>query len=130
MDFTLTTEQQQIREETKRVCREFPGAYWRDLDSKKAYPDAFVPHLLGLLGSVVESLAAACVLAALFAGCASPAATGPRDATAAGSSPAEPSAAASPRFAQGGPDAEDYGASEWLSGRRPRTCLSLPGRLP
>ena len=29
----------------------------------------------------------------------------------AGSSPAEPSAAASPRFAQGGPDAEDYGAS-------------------
>ena len=50
MDFTLTTEQQQIREETKKVCREFPGAYWRDLDSKKAYPDAFVPHLLGLLG--------------------------------------------------------------------------------
>jgi CubicO group peptidase (beta-lactamase class C family) len=109
MDFTLTTEQQQIREETKKVCRQFPSAHRRDLDSKKAYSDAFVPHLLGLLGTV-ESLAAACMLAAVFAGCASPAATGPRDA-APGSSAAEPSAAASPRFAQGGSDAEDYGAS-------------------
>jgi hypothetical protein len=110
MDFSLTTEQQQIREEIKKVCREFSGAYWRDLDSKKASPEAFVSHLLGLLGTVVESLAAACVLAALFAGCASPAARDPRDA-APGSSAAEPSEAAEPRFGQGGPDAEDYGAS-------------------
>jgi CubicO group peptidase (beta-lactamase class C family) len=69
-------------------------------------------HLLRLLGIVVESLAAVCVLAAVLAGCASPAATSPRDAIAAGSPPAEPSAAASSRFAQGGPDAEDYGASD------------------
>jgi CubicO group peptidase (beta-lactamase class C family) len=56
-------------------------------------------------------VAAACALAAVFAGCASPAATGSRDATASVSSPAEQSAAG-PRFAQGGPDAEDYGASQ------------------
>jgi hypothetical protein len=55
------------------------------------------PHLLQLLGIVVESLGAACVLAAVLAGCASRAATGPRGATASGSSPAEPSAAASRR---------------------------------
>ena len=56
-------------------------------------------------------LPAMCLLAALIAGCVSPAARGTRDATSSASSPAEQSAAASPRFAQGGPDAEDYGAS-------------------
>src|SRR6266542_5141624 len=69
-------------------------------------------HLLRLLGIVVESLAAVCVLAAVFAGCASRAETGVRDAAIAASSPAEPSEAAGPRFAQGGPDADDYGASD------------------
>ena len=29
MDFNLTTEQQQIRDEIKKVCKEFPDAYWR-----------------------------------------------------------------------------------------------------
>ena len=29
MDFNLTTEQQQIRDEIKKVCQEFPDAYWR-----------------------------------------------------------------------------------------------------
>ena len=38
MDFNLTVEQQQIREEIKKVCKEFPDAYWREIDSKKAYP--------------------------------------------------------------------------------------------
>ena len=45
MDFNLTTEQQQIREEIKKVCKEFPDAYWREIDSKKDYPDAFVRKL-------------------------------------------------------------------------------------
>ncbi len=49
MDFNLTTEQQQIREEIKKVCREFPDAYWREIDSKKEYPEAFV-HKLSELG--------------------------------------------------------------------------------
>jgi CubicO group peptidase (beta-lactamase class C family) len=59
-----------------------------------------------------DLLTAACVLAAVLAGCASPAATDRRNAVVAVSSPAEPAAAAGPRFAQGGPDSDDYGASD------------------
>jgi len=75
----------------------------------------FRPRKIGLRRPEVhlrDLLAAACVLAAIIAGCASPAATDPRDAIASASSPAEPSGTAGPRFAQGGPDAEDYGASD------------------
>jgi acyl-CoA dehydrogenase len=55
MDFNLTTEQQQIREEIKRVCKEFPDAYWREIDSKKEYPEAFVRKLseLGWLAVLI-----------------------------------------------------------------------------
>jgi len=60
---------------------------------------------------VFKSLVAACVLAAISAGCASPAATGPRDTTS-GPFGAEPSVVAGPRFARGGPDTDDYGASD------------------
>ena len=47
MDFNLTIEQQQIRDEIKKVCKEFPDAYWRKVDSEKAYPDVFVKKLGG-----------------------------------------------------------------------------------
>src|SRR5574341_150145 len=55
MDFNLTTEQQQIRDEIKKVCREFPDAYWREIDGKKAYPEAFVQKLstLGWLAALI-----------------------------------------------------------------------------
>jgi acyl-CoA dehydrogenase len=55
MDFNLTTEQQQIREEIKKVCREFPDAYWRELDRNKVYPEAFVKKLseLGWLAALI-----------------------------------------------------------------------------
>ena len=55
MDFNLTIEQQQIRDEIKKVCREFPDAYWRKIDSEKAYPDAFVKKLgdLGWLAALI-----------------------------------------------------------------------------
>src|ERR671922_1397585 len=55
MDFNLTVDQQQIREEIRRVCREFPDAYWRDVDSKRDYPDAFVRKLseLGWLAALI-----------------------------------------------------------------------------
>ena len=49
MDFNLTADQQQIRTEIKKVCSEFADAYWREVDRKKAYPDAFV-HKLSELG--------------------------------------------------------------------------------
>ena len=55
MDFNLTPEQQQIRDEVKRVCKDFPDAYWRDIDSKKEYPEAFVRKLseLGWLAALI-----------------------------------------------------------------------------
>ena len=55
MDFNLTVEQQQIREEIKKVCKEFPDAYWREIDGKKDYPDAFVRKLseLGWLAALI-----------------------------------------------------------------------------
>ena len=65
-------------------------------------------RLLSLLGN---SLVAVCVLAAVGAGCTSPSATGARDGIGSESSSAEPSAPSALRFAAGGPDAEDYGAS-------------------
>ena len=55
MDFNLTQEQLQIREEIRRVCREFPDAYWREVDGKRGYPEAFVRKLteLGWLGALI-----------------------------------------------------------------------------
>jgi acyl-CoA dehydrogenase len=55
MDFNLTPEQQQIREEIKKVCGDFPDAYWREIDSKKDYPEAFVRKLseLGWLAALI-----------------------------------------------------------------------------
>ena len=44
-----------IRDGVRRLCADFPGAYWRELHEKKAYPDAFV-----------EAMGAAGYLAALI----------------------------------------------------------------
>ena len=35
----------EIRESVRRICQDFPGEYWRDLDERSAYPDAFVKAL-------------------------------------------------------------------------------------
>ena len=55
MDFNLTQEQLQIREEIKKVCKDFPDTYWREIDSKKDYPEAFVRKLseLGWLAALI-----------------------------------------------------------------------------
>ena len=55
MDFNLTQEQLQIRNEIRKVCREFPDAYWREIDKKKEYPEAFVRKLseLGWLAALI-----------------------------------------------------------------------------
>jgi acyl-CoA dehydrogenase len=34
-----------IREEVRRLCLNFPGSYWRELDRDNAYPEAFVRAL-------------------------------------------------------------------------------------
>jgi acyl-CoA dehydrogenase len=55
MDFNLTQEQAQIRDEIRKVCREFPDAYWREIDGKKEYPERFVRKLseLGWLAALI-----------------------------------------------------------------------------
>jgi acyl-CoA dehydrogenase len=55
MDFNLTVEQQQIRDEIRKVCKEFPDGYWREVDRNKAYPEAFIGKLseLGWLAALI-----------------------------------------------------------------------------
>jgi len=48
MDFNPTQDQLQIREEIRKVCQEFPDGYWREVDKKREYPDAFVRRLTEL----------------------------------------------------------------------------------
>ncbi len=43
--FDPTAEFSAIREGVAQVCAGFPGAYWRDLDARRAYPKAFVDAL-------------------------------------------------------------------------------------
>ncbi len=45
----------EIRELVQRICRDFPGSYWRDLDEKQAYPADFVAALTaaGLLATLI-----------------------------------------------------------------------------
>ena len=35
----------ELREGVECICERFPGSYWRELDAKQAYPDAFVTAL-------------------------------------------------------------------------------------
>ncbi len=42
MDFELTEDQQLIRDSVRKLCQEFPDAYWRELDRTQTYPEAFV----------------------------------------------------------------------------------------
>ena len=35
----------EIREAIRRICADFPGAYWRDLEAREAYPTEFVQAL-------------------------------------------------------------------------------------
>lgn len=44
--FDLNAEHAELRAGVARVCAEFPGSYWRDLDSRRAYPDDFVQALI------------------------------------------------------------------------------------
>ncbi|MFN5826926.1 MAG: acyl-CoA dehydrogenase family protein [Rhodobacterales bacterium] len=44
--FDPTAEFTAIREGVANVCAAFPGAYWRDLDARRAYPREFVDALI------------------------------------------------------------------------------------
>ncbi|HEV7521583.1 MAG TPA: acyl-CoA dehydrogenase family protein, partial [Candidatus Angelobacter sp.] len=36
---------QELKSAVGELCRNFPDSYWRDLDSRRAYPEAFVQAL-------------------------------------------------------------------------------------
>ena len=42
LDIPLGEDYPEIREGVRRICADYPGAYWRKLDDKEAYPTAFV----------------------------------------------------------------------------------------
>lgn len=46
---------QQLRGELRDLCAQFPTTYWRDLDQRRAYPEAFVGALTsaGYLGALI-----------------------------------------------------------------------------
>ncbi|MFX0545059.1 acyl-CoA dehydrogenase family protein [Roseovarius sp. S1116L3] len=53
--FHPTAEYQDIREGVASVCAQYPGSYWRDLDTRRAYPKDFVQALMreGYLGAMI-----------------------------------------------------------------------------
>ncbi len=42
---TLTEEQQALKKAVADLCQLYPGSYWRELDAKREYPEAFVQEL-------------------------------------------------------------------------------------
>ncbi len=45
IDLVLGEDFPEIREGVRRICANFPGAYWRDLEAREAYPAEFVGAL-------------------------------------------------------------------------------------
>ena len=50
MDFQMMESWEAIRTAVRDVCRKYTGAYWRDLDQYRAYPEEFVKELIRDLG--------------------------------------------------------------------------------
>lgn len=46
-----------LREAVRALCHEFPSSYWRDLDARRAYPEAFVAAMTtaGFLGALIPT---------------------------------------------------------------------------
>jgi acyl-CoA dehydrogenase len=57
VDFSSTPDQDAIREAVRDLCARYPDGYWRDLDSRNAYPDEFVKALTsaGWLGALIPA---------------------------------------------------------------------------
>src|SRR5438034_2824759 len=45
MTFTLTDEQRALKTAVYELCKQYPPEYWRELDAKREYPEAFVTEL-------------------------------------------------------------------------------------
>jgi acyl-CoA dehydrogenase len=48
-------EHEQLRQEVREACADFPDAYWRELDAKREYPEAFIEAMTkkGYLGAFI-----------------------------------------------------------------------------
>ncbi|MBI3636123.1 MAG: acyl-CoA/acyl-ACP dehydrogenase, partial [Candidatus Rokubacteria bacterium] len=55
MNLTLTAEQSALRDGVIDICKRYPGGYWRALDARREYPEAFVTELTkaGYLGALI-----------------------------------------------------------------------------
>ena len=45
MTFTLTEDQRALKAAVYELCKQYPPEYWRELDAKREYPDAFITEL-------------------------------------------------------------------------------------
>jgi acyl-CoA dehydrogenase len=52
---TIGEDYADIRDAVRRICEKFPGAYWRELEAREAYPTDFVTALTqaGFLGALI-----------------------------------------------------------------------------
>ncbi|MBI4637976.1 MAG: acyl-CoA/acyl-ACP dehydrogenase, partial [Candidatus Rokubacteria bacterium] len=55
ISLTLTDEQRALRAGVAEICKRYPGEYWRELDARREYPEAFVRELTraGYLGALI-----------------------------------------------------------------------------
>jgi acyl-CoA dehydrogenase len=55
LSMNLDEDYLEIRESVRRICANFPGAYWRELDEKEAYPTEFVEAMTkaGFLAALI-----------------------------------------------------------------------------
>ena len=45
IDLALTDEQRALKAGVTEICKRYPGEYWRDLDTRREYPEKFVNEL-------------------------------------------------------------------------------------
>jgi alkylation response protein AidB-like acyl-CoA dehydrogenase len=55
IDLTLTDDQRALKVGVTEICKRYPGEYWRDLDTRREYPEKFVNELTqaGYLGCLI-----------------------------------------------------------------------------
>ena len=58
LHITLTEEQQALKKAVADLCQLYPGSYWRELDAKREYPEAFVQELskAGYLAALIPEV--------------------------------------------------------------------------
>jgi acyl-CoA dehydrogenase len=55
LPLSLTDDQRALKAGVAEICKRYPGEYWRELDAKREYPEAFVNELTrgGYLGALI-----------------------------------------------------------------------------